>query len=70
MQQSCVHGFQLCFRPLSQGGTGYAFPCDARGEVDLDRLSERARNDYFFARAMMGRQLSVPAVVASVTQGD
>jgi hypothetical protein len=65
MQQSCVDRFQLCFRPLFQNGTGYAFPCDSRGEVDLDRLSERARNDYFFARAMMGRQLSAPAVVAS-----
>jgi hypothetical protein len=65
MQQSCVGRFQLCFRPLYRDGVGYAFPCDSRGEVDLDGLSERARNDYFFARAMMGRQLSAPAVVAS-----
>ena len=43
-------------------GRGYAFPCDATGHVDLDGMTERARNNYFFARAMVGRDLSVPAV--------
>jgi hypothetical protein len=62
MQDSFVDRFQLCFRPLSDGGTGYAFPCDQRGQVDLDRLSERLRNSYFYARAMMGRELAFPAV--------
>jgi hypothetical protein len=54
--------FQLCFRPLTDSGRGFRFPCDARGRVDLDRLSERLRNDYFYARAMIGRELAVPAV--------
>lgn len=54
--------FQLCFRPLFQSGYGYAFPCDDGGHVDLDLLSERARNNYFFARAMVGRDLATPAV--------
>lgn len=54
--------FQLCFRSLFNTGRGYAFPCDSRGEVDLDHMSERARSNYFFARAMVGRELSVPAV--------
>jgi len=54
--------FQLCFRSLFQSGRGYAFPCDARGQVHLDGLSDRARNNYLFARAMVGRELSVPAV--------
>lgn len=54
--------FQLCFRSLFQSGRGYAFPCDARGQVDLDGLSDHARNNYLFARAMVGRELSVPAV--------
>jgi hypothetical protein len=54
--------FQLCFRSLFQSGRGYAFPCDDAGHVDLDALSDRARNNYFFARAMVGRELSVPAV--------
>jgi hypothetical protein len=54
--------FQLCFRSLFQSGRGYAFPCDGAGHVDLDTLSDRARNNYFFARAMVGRELAVPAV--------
>ena len=54
--------FQLCFRSLFHSGRGYAFPCDPHGQVDLDRMSERARNNYFYARAMVGRELSPPAV--------
>ena len=52
----------LCFRSLFDSGRGYAFPCDDSGQVDLDGLSERARNNYFFARAMVGRELSQPAI--------
>lgn len=54
--------FMLCFRSLFDSGRGYAFPCDDSGRVDLDGLSERARNNYFYARAMVGRELSQPAV--------
>lgn len=54
--------FQLCFRSLFDSGRGFAFPCDPKGQVDLDRLSERARNNYLYARAMVGRELTVPAV--------
>ena len=56
---------QLCFRSLFHSGRGYAFPCDQAGQVDLDRMSETARNNYFYARAMVGRELSPPAVEAS-----
>lgn len=59
--------FQLRFESLFQPGRGYAFPCDARGCVDLDALSERARNNYLFARAMVGRDLATPAVEVSAT---
>ena len=62
MTESSSSAYQLCFRSLFHSGRGYAFPCDPRGQVDLDRMSERARNNYFFARAMVGRELSVPAV--------
>ncbi len=54
--------FQLCFRSLFDPGRGYSFPCDGDGRVDLDQLSERARINYLYARAMVGRELSVPAV--------
>jgi hypothetical protein len=54
--------FELRFQSLFDNGRGYAFPCDATGQVDLDGLSERARNNYLFARAMVGRDLAVPAL--------
>ena len=60
--QSSSSQFQLCFRSLFHEGRGYAFPCDPQGQVDLDGMSERARNNYFYARAMVGKELSVPAV--------
>ena len=58
--------FQLCFRSLFHSGRGYAFPCDPQGQVDLDRMSENARNNYFYARAMVGRELSAPAVESAM----
>ena len=58
--------FQLRFQSLFQQGRGFAFPCDAKGQVDLDHMSERARNNYFYARAMVGQELTVPAVETSV----
>ena len=54
--------FELRFQSLFVSGRGYAFPCDPAGHVDLDSLSERARNNYFYARAMVGRELAVPAL--------
>jgi hypothetical protein len=64
MMQSATVTFQLCFRSLFQSGRGFAFPCDGNGHVDLDALSDRARTNYLYARAMVGRELSVPAVEA------
>jgi hypothetical protein len=66
MNESSTNAHQLCFRSLFHSGRGYAFPCDSAGQVDLDRMSERARNNYFYARAMVGRELSAPAVENSV----
>lgn len=54
--------FKLRFRSLFNPGRGFAFPCDSHGKVDMDGLSERARNNYLFARAMVGRDLAAPAV--------
>ena len=54
--------FELRFQSLFDSGRGYAFPCDATGQVDLDGLSDRARNNYLYARAMVGRELAVPAL--------
>ena len=62
MFESAFSDFQLCFRSLFQNGRGFAFPCDPQGRVDLDQMSDRTRNNYLFARAMVGRDLAVPAV--------
>jgi hypothetical protein len=54
---------QIRFEPLSARAHALAFGCDASGRVDLDALGERARNDYLFARAMVGHRFAKPAVV-------
>jgi hypothetical protein len=56
--------YALTFKRLSGDGLAYAFPCDANGHVDLDALDERARNDYLFARGLVGRTFAAPAVQA------
>lgn len=54
--------YELRFQSLHRQGRGWAFPCNAQGEVDLDHLGERARNNYFFARALMGLDYAFPRV--------
>lgn len=66
MNESRSSAYQLCFRSLFHSGRGYAFPCDPAGQVDLDNMTESARNNYFYARAMVGRELSAPAVEAAL----
>jgi len=62
MRRMGPRAYRLCFRSLFDNGRGYAFPCDDEGRVDLDELTETARNNYLYARAMVGRELSAPAV--------
>jgi hypothetical protein len=56
--------FEIRFESLFNQGRGLAFPCDEGGHVDIDALSERGRNNYFFARAMLGREYATPRVVS------
>lgn len=57
--------FVVRFESLFREGCGMEFPCDAAGHVDLDELSDRARSNYFFARAMVGRDYTMPRVRAA-----
>jgi hypothetical protein len=57
-----IAAFELRFQSLFDEGRALAFPCDAAGHVDLDRLSERGRGNYFFARSVIGRDYAQPAV--------
>jgi hypothetical protein len=54
--------FELLFVSLFDDGRGYAFPCDAAGQVDLDALSDRLRMNYLYVRKLIGRDFSAPAV--------
>lgn len=55
-------GYELRFDSLFVEGRGLSFPCDAQGRVRLDCLSERARTNYLYARAVIGREFRSPAV--------
>jgi len=54
--------FELRFAPLFEAGRGYAFPCDAAGNVDIDGLTDRARANYFYARTTVGRDFQAPTM--------
>ena len=54
---------ELRFDSLFHPGRGVAVPCDATGQVDMDRLTERLRNAYLGARAMVGREYACPRVL-------
>ena len=56
------HAYEIRFRSIFQEGRGLAFPCDENGQVDLDVLSDRARANYLYARAVVGREYLAPAV--------
>ena len=58
--------FELRFQSLFQEGRALAFPCDAAGHVNLDTLSERACNNYYLARTLVGRDYAVPALRAKL----
>lgn len=55
--------FQLRFDSLFHEGRGLAFPCDGGGRVRMDGLSARARDNYLYARAVVGREFAQPRVV-------
>ena len=60
-----ANGYEIRFCSLLDQGCALAFPCDARGEVEMDSLSDRARNNYLYARAVVGREYATPAVCPS-----
>jgi hypothetical protein len=57
-------GYEVRFQSLFHEGRALSFPCDRDGHVDMDALSAKARGNYLFARAMVGREYAAPAVLA------
>lgn len=52
----------LHYQSLSLAERSYDFPCDGEGHVQLDELTEPQRNDYFYARVVVGNSLAAPHV--------
>ena len=65
MPLSPTSAYELRFRSLFIEGRALTFPCDSNGRVELDALSERARHNYLYARAVVGREFATPAVLPS-----
>jgi hypothetical protein len=63
MNAICQSPFELRFQSLFLPGRALAFPCDARGRVEIDGLTERARDNYRYAQAVVGREFATPQVV-------
>ena len=57
-----VAQYEIRFQSLFNEGRALSFPCDAEGRVALDSLSERARDNYFYARAVVGREYASPSI--------
>ena len=55
--------YQLRFASLFDPGRGMAFPCDERGCVEMDSLSDATRRNYLYARAVVGREFATPTVM-------
>ena len=60
--------YELRFRSLCSSGRSYVFPCDAVGHVDMDALSDTARENYLYARTVIGREYAIPAVIHNEEQ--
>ena len=53
---------EIRYQSLFDAGRALAFPCDAEGRVTLDSLTERGRENYLYARAVVGREYAYPSV--------
>lgn len=66
---NCTHSpstHYLLFASLFHSVPSLSFPCDPHGQVDIDSLSERARENYFFARTVVGCDYTVPVVMPAL----
>lgn len=54
--------FELRFHSLIRQDNALCFPCNSHRRFDLCGATERARNSYFFARALVGRDYAAPEV--------
>ena len=55
--------YEIRFESLFNSGRALVFPCDAQGHVLMDDLSDQARENYLYARAVVGREFASPVVL-------
>lgn len=55
--------YQIRFESLFHSGRALTFPCDAEGHVQMDQLSDQARENYLYARAVVGREFASPVIL-------
>lgn len=60
--QKLTSGYEFVFSTLHRG-SNFSFPCDSLGVVDMNVLTDRARDNYLLARALVGREFSVPRIL-------
>jgi len=59
--------YEIRFQSLFHEGRALCFPCDEEGRVAMDSLSDRARDNYFYARAVVGREYAYPCVRPAIS---
>ncbi|SCK32370.1 hypothetical protein VAR608DRAFT_2819 [Variovorax sp. HW608] len=73
-QSSRTAHYQLRYQSLKRQEKVLAFPCDAQGRVEMNSLSDLARNDYLYARAVVDFEFARPTVVqrdaSTICSGD
>lgn len=62
----CEDHYELSYLTRIGGDGGYSFGCDAQGTVDMNAMTERARNNYLYARAVVGIELQRPTILKIV----
>jgi hypothetical protein len=54
--------YELFYASLFQPGRGFAFPCDATGNVKVHELTDRALDNYRYSVRAVGADLGQPRV--------
>ena len=62
---SLAERYVLQYRSLRNEDRVLMFPCDPKGVVRMDDLSDRQFNNYLFARGMVGFEFDPPQVLRS-----
>ena len=62
MISSTDSDYEIRFQSLFKPGRALSLPCDAQSRVTPDSLSDRARENYLYARAVVENEFAYPLV--------